>query len=63
MPARPQPIDNEVAADAEIMRRLRSVEDAQRSRQLPPGYDFNIVDGDLVIRRKSDGATSTLVFA
>jgi hypothetical protein len=63
VPVRPQPIDNEAAAFAAIADRLRKVEDAQRSRLLPPGYSFNIVDGDLVITRKADGATTTLVFA
>lgn len=60
---RGQPIDNAEDSLEGIAKRLRSIEDAQRNRLLPPGYVFNIVDGDLVITRKSDGATATLVFA
>lgn len=60
---RGQPIDNEAAGFEEFGRRLRDIEDALRSRLLPPGYVFNIVDGDLVITRQADGATTTWVFA
>ncbi len=62
MPPRNPPIDNIEAAFDLIGKRIRSIQDTQRERALPPGYSFNIVDGDLVIIRSADGATSTLAF-
>ena len=63
MPARPRPVETPEEAIADIYGRLRNIDDAMRDRLLPPGYFFNIVDGDLVITRKADGATSITVFA
>lgn len=60
---RGQPIDSEAAGFERSGKRQRTVEDTLVSRALPPGYVFNIVDGDLVITRQADGATSTMVFA
>lgn len=62
MPVRARAIEDEASATEDIYRRLRSIEDALRNRLLPPGYSFNVVDGDFVITRTGDGATTTLVF-
>lgn len=62
MAARSQPIDNPEAAFVEIFRLLDQINDSMRDRLLPPGFVVNNVGGDIVITR-SDGATSTLVFA
>lgn len=56
-------MDNEAAGFEEFGRRLRSIEESLANRLLPPGYVFNIVDGDLVITRTADGATTTWVLA
>lgn len=63
MPVRSQPIDSAGAAFKSHGRRIRTIEDALRDRLIPPGYTIDIVSGNLVVTRKSDGATSTLVFA
>jgi hypothetical protein len=62
MPVRAQGIDSEAAAFELINKRLRRIEDSLRDRLLPPGYTVNVVAGNIEIQR-SDGATSTLVFA
>jgi hypothetical protein len=61
MPVRAQGIDSEAAAFEQINTRLRRIEDSLRDRLLPPGYTVNVVAGNIQIKR-SDGATSTLVF-
>lgn len=62
MPVRSQGIDTEADAFERINSRLRAIDDALRDRLLPPGYTVNVVAGNIQIQR-SDGATSTLVFA
>lgn len=62
MPVRSQPIDSNEAAFELVGRRLRNIEEALQARLIPPGYRVNIVAGDLVITRTSDGATATLAF-
>jgi hypothetical protein len=62
VPVRTQPIDSEAAGFESFGRRIRTIEETQTERALPPGYHFNIVAGQLVIVRESDGATSTLDF-
>lgn len=62
VPVRSQPIDTYASALDMIAKRIRKIDESLRSRLFPPGYRINIVDGDLVITRKSDGATSTMEF-
>lgn len=62
MPVRRPPLDNYGTAFENMNDRIRRLEDTSARRVLPPGYEFEIAAGNLVITRISDGATATLVF-
>lgn len=55
-------IDDETALLSQMMQRLRNVEDAQRTRLLPPNYSFTVTEaGQLRVVNDVTGATATLV--
>lgn len=63
MPPRiPQMLTSEDAVKV-LAGRLDKLEDSVTDRMLPPDYFVNVVLGNVVITRRSDGLTSTLVFA
>lgn len=62
MAYRGQPI-SEAQAFELALNRIRDLEDAVKNRLFPPGYNVNIVAGNIVVTRDSDGAITTLVFA